>query len=441
MITPLSNKELKRDFGVEFVNSRKLSQFGGLSTFIQFLQRAKIKEQLTDLFGERTALAILQVSLGIIVGAESMEEIYKASKDPMIKDYLGKVVSETQIKRTFEKMKKSQIAALHEFSLSLAILDIIDGVRKGDPLFFDLDATAVEKHGNQEGVEFGYHSNDEIKKGYQYLFVRNHNLNNFLYGTIRAGSTHSQNDFCGYLQQILNLFGGEWNLKIRGDSGFFNERAIGICLENNVDIYLKAPMSGARRAQAQSEKLVWFKENPEDEVEYASYTTSSEASGTWREVFKRIPMKSDQPSLFCDYEYHCVATNDLSCREWEAFTIYNGRSNIENNIKEMKYDYSLGSIVTQSFDVNDVITQATMIAYQLISHFVRTCFDKKDRRRRLSTVRSRFFNIPARILSTSGYTWYRVQHAFLDHLCFSRIFARIKHLQSIFLNPYLLAVA
>ena len=43
--------------------------------------------------------------------------------------------------------------------------------------------------------------------------------------------------------------------------------------------------------------------------------------------------------------------------------VYNKRAHIENAIKELKEDYQLGKIVTDSFDANDVITQTTMMAF------------------------------------------------------------------------------
>lgn len=439
MIPPLSDAQLKKEFGVEFVSCRKISQFAGLLPFMKFLERGKFRERLAASLGDYKAQCIWQVAFGILAGAEKMLHVEKVSKDPLIKRFLGKGVCATQVKRTLEKLSPSELACLHEFSLSLGLLDIVSTVKKGDLLTFDLDATAVERFGDQEGAEVGYLAKDQIAKCYQYLLVRCHQLNSFVYGTIRAGSTHSQNDFCGYLNQILTVFGGQWNLSIKGDSGFFNEEAFNICSANNTTFFIKAPMSEARSAQAQTEGLVWFKENPEDKIEYASYQTRSRQGYYWREVFKRIPQETDQKLIFASYDYYCVATNDLGMKDWEVFTTYNGRAHIENNIKELKYDYQLGGIVTESFAANDAITQATMILYQLMSHFKRTMLDKADSKKRLSTIRKQFLNVPGRLFSSARETWFRVYNVFVDKLYYARICARIKRVRNLFLDPYLLA--
>jgi len=67
----------------------------------------------------------------------------------------------------------------------------------------------------------------------------------------------------------------------------------------------------------------------------------------------------------------------------------------------------LGKIVTDSFDANDVITQATMMAYMLIQVLKNEVLPPKMNRMRLSTLRTQVFNIPAFIIkkARSFYSW------------------------------------
>ena len=44
-----------------------------------------------------------------------------------------------------------------------------------------------------------YVGKDQPESCYQYLLIYFNNRKTFLHGTIRGGSAHSQNDFCGYL--------------------------------------------------------------------------------------------------------------------------------------------------------------------------------------------------------------------------------------------------
>jgi Transposase DDE domain group 1 len=436
----LSAKELKQRFGIEFKNDVNLSLFAGLAPFIAYLEKGRFLDRLTELFGSKTkARALMQLCLSIIVGAQDMEEAERVSEDRLIKAYLGKAVSATQLSRTFKGFMKSEVAALHEFAQALAILEICNFVKKDEFLDINIDATAVRKFGEQEGVEAGYVDKDTIKPCYQFLLFHLQNLNTFLYGTIRGGAAHSQNGFCGYLERFLPLFRSQWNLRIRADSGFFNEEAFALMSQHCAKFFVKAPQSTSRKSQAASPNIIWTPSEDESDVSYGSYFNATTDAAPWREVFKRIKKDSWANEHFVFYEYHCVATNDMLMKEPEVFNFYNGRANIENNIKELKEDYQLGKIVTDSFDANDVITQATVISYILVQHFKRVMLDKADQNKRLSTLRWRLFNIPGRALQKAHRLWQRIYNAFCPQQVYARIYARLIRLNTFLVCPPTLA--
>ena len=431
MITPLSAEKIKQKFKVEFRQTAKVSQVGGAAVFVAFLREARIKERLQAEFGEPCARAILQVALGIFAGADDMEGVALICKDKLFKDYLKSPVSATQITRTLATMSPAQVQKLHEFTLSLGLLDITDSAFKGFLMALDFDATPLEMSGHQEGVEFGYVERDKIARCYQYLFVRNDYLKSLLYGTIRGGAAHSQNDFCGYLNMILPMFSGAWTLMVRADSGFFNEEAFDICCENKAYFLIKAPMSESRTMQALSDHLVWQTAESEKGVEHACRETRTKKGFVWREVFKRSRIFDKQRELLPGYRYDCIATNELKKPPSDVYKTYNGRARIENTNCEMKQDYHLGKIATQHFHVNDVITQSTIMLYQLVKHFQRHCLDKADQNLRLCTLRTKLFNVPAITISSARREWLRVHNVFKDFLAYSRIFARIIALRTV----------
>ena len=150
-----------------------------------------------------------------------------------------------------------------------------------------------------------------------------------------------------------------------------------------------------------------------------------------RLIFKRERLEQKKGELLPGYKYHAVATNNLTQKPREVFKTYNGRTTIENTNCELKYDYALGDIVTESFRVNDLITQMTIIAYQFMSHFRRHCLDKVYEKCRLSTLRTLLFNVPARILSSGHREWLRVSNRFVDSNVYRRILARFQGYQSL----------
>lgn len=430
-----SAEEMRKAYKIEFDRRGKISQFGGVKPFVEFLKKGQFKERLQKQFGEQKTRAMLQFLVGIIAGAETMEEVERIGRDPLFKQYLEYPVGATQLTRIFKLFSAAEIAELHELILSFALINIVENVKKEEALIFDVDATAVEKYGEQEGVETGYVDKNAIRDCYQYLFFRLENLNTFLYGTIRGGSAHSQNGFGEYLDRFLPIFGGSWHIKIRADSGFFSEEVFDKGVDYNATFYIKAPMPESRIAQGGSSRLTWFASSTEKGIEYASYTTRTERGSTWREVFKRKLSETNAPTLFPVYDYQCIATNDLSSKEEEVYAFYNGRAKIENNIRELKYDYTLGKIVTSSFDVNDVITQTTMLAYILMAHFKHRFLDKRYRKCRLSTLRWRVFNIPARLLSSGHQLSMRIWNVFCDEMAYLRTLWRIENIRTFILHP------
>ena len=120
---------------------------------------------------------------------------------------------------------------------------------------------------------------------------------------------------------------------------------------------------------------------------------------------------------------------------WEVFSFYNGRANIENNIRELKNDYRLGSIATASFSANDAITQAIMVAYILVQHFKRIALDDKSQKHQLNTLRWRLFNIPCRKMSSSNRIWFRLINVFISPADYWRIFHKIRTTLSVLVTP------
>lgn len=155
-----------------------------------------------------------------------MVEIGQTGKDPLVGQFIGNVVEEAQLARDFKSFTKQEIESFHDFNISHTVFDLVQHTPQSEILYFDIDATSVEKFGYQEGVERGYVGKEKPESCYQYLLIYFNNRKTFLYGTIRSGSTHSQNDFCGYLERFLPMLQRRWKVVFRGDSGYHNERAM-----------------------------------------------------------------------------------------------------------------------------------------------------------------------------------------------------------------------
>lgn len=232
-----------------------------------------------------------------------------------------------------------------------------------------------------------------------------------------------------------------WKSVFRGDSGYHNERAFDLFSEHAAEFFIKSPMSASRLNLAQtSTELVWGPE--ENGVSHASYMTKTKQGTVVREIYKRTRQThpEGQMSLLssASFRYDCVSTNDLVVDEALAFSIYNKRAHIENAIKELKEDYHLGHIVTDSFDANDALTQATMLAYSMIQLLKNEALPPKMGRMRLSTLRTHVFNVPACLVHWARREITRIQNVFLPPEKMAMITSRVRRLASWMLDPPLI---
>lgn len=429
-------RKVLADFGMIYNEKNNMSQLGGLKVLIELLKKGHYRDRLSKLFGPYKARSILQTTLALWAGARTMVEVGQVGKDPLVKKFIGDVVEEAQLGRDFRSFSKSEIEELHDFNVSQTVFDLVQKTPQSETLYFDIDATSIEKFGNQEGVEKGYVGQDRPESCYQYLLIYFNNRKTFLHGTIRGGSAHSQNDFCGYLQRFLPMLERRWSTVFRADSGYHNEKAFDLFSEHAATFFIKSPMSVSRQNFVQtSSALTWGSEK--DGVSYCSYAAVTAAGSEFREIYKRSNISKGQLSLgdISTYRYDCLSTNDFTIEESQAFEVYNKRAHIENAIKELKEDYQLGKIVTDNFDANDVITQVTMLSYMLVQLLKNEILPPKMSRMRLSTLRTQVLNIPACIVHWARRQITRIQNIFISEEIMAAIIKKAKSLSSWVLDP------
>lgn len=435
----MSKEEVRRilwEAGIELNTKNNMSQLGGLKPMLEILKLGKFRSRFEKLFGSNKSRTLVQSILGILAGSRTMVEIGQTGKDPLVSRFVGNVVEEAQLARDFKSFTKQEIESLHDFNISQTVFDLVQKVDQKETLYFDVDATHVEKYGHQEGVQKGYVGQAMPESCYQYLLIYFNNRKNFLYGTIRAGSSHSQNDFCGYLERFLPMLKNKWKSVFRADSAYFSEAAVDLITENDAHFFIKAAMSESKQNFVQvSPALHWSEEIKG--ISYASYDAVTKKQTKYREIYKRTRIQAEQMSLgeISSYKYACLTTNDLTINEDKAFEVYNKRANIENAIKELKEDYGLGKIVTENFDANDVITQVQMLTYTLVQLLKNEVLPPKMSRMRLSTLRTQVFNVPGCLVHWARRQITRIQNIFVSDYQIAFIEKRLRALYSWILTP------
>ncbi len=155
----MSKEEVKRilwEAGIELNTKNNMSQPGRMKPMLEILKMGKFRSRFEKLFGVNESRTLVQSILGILAGSRTMVEIGQTGKDPKVNRFIGNVVEEAQLARDFKSFSKQEIDSLHDFNVSQTVFDLVQKVDQADTLYFNGDATHVEKYGHQEGVQKGY---------------------------------------------------------------------------------------------------------------------------------------------------------------------------------------------------------------------------------------------------------------------------------------------
>ena len=127
---------------------------------------------------------------------------------------------------------------------------------------------------------------------------------------------------------------------------------------------------------------------------------------SWKRTRRIIVVKREE--RFCDgymfehkgYRYDCYVTN-LNWEPEKVVEFYNQRGGAENYIKDFKYGYGWGKMLTDSFIANEVIFLITMLTYNLTKFYQYTLLGVHERDKTIIRLRERYI-YQAAVITRSG---------------------------------------
>lgn len=272
--------------------------------------------------------------------------------------------------------------------------------RAPESITLDVDASDVPLHGDQEGSQFhGYY--DHYCYLPLYVFCGNHLLASYL----RKSRIDGAKNVTALIKVLVARIRQAWpstRIIIRGDSGFCRQRLLRFC-ETNAIFYVIGLARNARleRAVAADEarlqaafKATGLKQRECVEMRYAAGSWESE-----RRVVARLEYgeKGNNPRY--------VVTN-LSAKEFDANalydTLYCGRGEAENRIKEVQLDLFGTRASCQRFVANQFRLLLAALSYTLMQAFKRLALSGSElARASTETIRSRLMKIGASVVANT----------------------------------------
>ena len=403
-------KNIQFSFG-----DNNLTHFGGLFLIHSFCKKLKLKPYLQTYIKfnhqnqkYQTAEFIVLLIYAIILGIGRIENIRFLQINGVFKKTIGinKLPNTTAIRRFLYRLTPTairQIVKVHNIIQKKIFL----ALHTKTSVTFDIDGTVLTVYGDQQRAKVGYNPKKRGKKSYCLMLCFESNRE-FWYGSLKSGNISQAKAARHIIKDCLaKLPIPIYRIRVRLDAIFYGKTLVEDYLDEEniaytIETQLREPMLPiVERIKYSHYKTDWetaeFKYRPRDWEK------------AHRFIVLRRPLPEDpdeklQLKLFemKDYGYRVLVTN-LKLKPQNIWNFHSQRAQgAEQNIKELKLNYSLSKIPTKSYIANVAYLQILLFAFNIINWFKWLCLPEEYHYATLQTIRERLLSIPARLTRTGN---------------------------------------
>jgi hypothetical protein len=393
---------------VEEFSGKVQTAYGGAGLWRRFVQKLHLPQRLAEVktswSGRRYAGGeyLQSLLLGLLVGRQRQSEIADLRDDPGALRALGvdQVPSQSALSRFLREGTKwvgRQLFAVNR--------DLVRKLRAGRRrATIDLDGQVVSTRGNPEGANFGFNRKRRGAKSYHVLMSFWGEFRDILHAALQPGSqatVSARRAIQAYREARRALPASVKRVCLRADAGFYREVFLARLERDKVTYAIAAPLCGALKAVVTG--LAY--EAVDDKWALAELTYRGATGGQARRVVvvrERLEPENPQTkqlTLFqCDgYAYQLIVTTAT----WHAACVwrfYNGRSRLENIIKESQYDFGSDHVLSHARRGNLTWLALSVLAYNVTNWFREKVLGQRVHRHTARWLRRTLIEIPARLL-------------------------------------------
>jgi hypothetical protein len=354
--------------------------------------------------GYRPEQLIVQFMMGVWCGANRFEHGEVTRHDTVLQRLFGfaQMANFKAVIRLFRKFDQPTNDRVFD-----SLYSWLFGKLRIDGLTLDLDSTVMTRYGRQGGAARGYNPTKPGRNSHHPLmaFVADTRMVANLW--LRPGNSHTANNSISFLQASLDRLGGKRVELLRADSGFSDDGFLRDLERRGLHYIVAARLQQPLQRALAAQKGWW---TLDDGIELVSFDYQSPSwdkprriVGIRQQIAKRAQAKGRTLSLFADdpdqrgYRYGALIT-DMALPAQQVWRTYRGRSDCENRIKELKYDFAADSFCLNDFFATEACLNTVMMAYNLMSLFRQAALKSsviesggKDVQRTLQTLRYKLF--------------------------------------------------
>ncbi|MEW6040017.1 MAG: IS1380 family transposase [Elusimicrobiota bacterium] len=434
-----------KNFQISFVE-KAITHHGGLFLMHKFCQKLKLKQLLQSYIHfyskhikYQTSELILFILYYIIAGILRVDNTRPLQFNGVFKKLLGVKTfpDPTTIRRFLHHLSSKnirQIVRVH--NLLQQKLFFIRCPQTS--VILDIDPTAITVYGKQvQRAKRGYNPKKRGRKCYCLILCFEDNHQEFWLGSLRSGNTNAIT-FAKHFSKdcVTKLPKSVKRIRFRTDASFYDHKFIEFLDEEGIKYTIEAQKSTRIKELIQTLEYHPYKDGWEiSEFIHQPFTFKK----SHRFVVKRHPKPKDPEEIaqlelnltpIKGYFYRVLVTN-LTTKPRHIWNFHHQRAKgAELNIKELKSNYPLTKIPTQSYTANIAYLQLLLFAFNIVNWFKRLCLPKKFRYKTLQTIRQDFITIPARLIKIGHSNILKFPVGYPYQKLFNQIMKDIKKLKN-----------
>lgn len=399
----LSKKEIEIQW-----TDKLVTPWGGMMLFSGIAQqvglasvlRQALPFRLTSPNATDPVEIVLAFMAGVLAGSRRLAHIERLRWDEGLKTIFGikRFVSDTTLSRFFRRFGAAQVQEVFEHLLRWQ-----HGLIPLSGEVLDLDSSVMERYGHQEGALLGYNSKKHRRPTHHPLIATLGDRPWVLHAWLRSGNTSSARGADAFLDETLALLPKDVKIPfLRADSGYGIEPFL-TKVEDKEFLYTIV----ARFTKGLKNQVANVTSWRDLEPGIAVAETTFQAQG-WKKVRRVVLVRQRAKDkdfvrgreLFDDpaYLYQAILTNRSDTPE-DIWRFYRKHADIENQIRELKWDYGIDGFCQKKFFATEAAFRMVCLTYNL----VRLLQDKLGFHpyRTLGILRSKLLTVGA-ILGTQG---------------------------------------
>ena len=375
MKTKITSLLGKNEIGLEYTD-KPVTPWGGMVLFSGLAKQVGLEDALREALPFKptspNATDPVEIALAFMVsvltGARRLAHIERLRWDEGMREILGvdRIVSDTTLGRFFRLFKAGTVSVVFEKLMrwQLKMVDVKDDV-------LDLDSSAFERYGKQEGAVLGYNPKKHRRPSHHPLIATLGNRPWIVHAWLRSGNTGSARGADAFLEETLALLPEGVSIPfLRADSGFGTEPFL-----SQVEAKKFLYTISARFTKGLKNKVALIDDWRELEPGVTVSETIFQAQG-WSRSRRVVLIRQHTQSndfirgreLFDDpaYVYQAILTNRTEVPE-VIWRFYRKHADIENQIRELKWDYGIDGFCQQKFFATEAAFRFVCVAYNLMS--------------------------------------------------------------------------